>query len=199
MQLVLENISKSFENKVLFKNKHFVLKQGESYAVSGKNGSGKTTLLKIVMGYMQPDSGTVSWQYEHASNAPVQFQDFAFAGIQEQLFDDLTIQESIKFHFKFRNPICDNYLENIRAVFPPTLFTKKVNQLSAGWINRLKLVLAIFSKSKVLILDEPFSNMDVEGIEQMKAVISDNLNNRILIVAGNREEEFNLCKNRINL
>lgn len=197
MQLVLEHITKSYQGRLLFQNLNFSFALGEKVAVIGKNGSGKTTLLKIAMGYVKPDTGVVFWQTEGAQKIPVQFRDFSFAGIQQQLFDDLTVLDSIHFHFKFRTALHDTYLESIQSVFPKQLLSKKVNQLSAGWLNRLKLLLAILTKSKVLILDEPFSNMDTEGIDQLTEIIRQHSKNRLLLIAGNREDELALCERKI--
>ncbi|MCO6494798.1 MAG: ATP-binding cassette domain-containing protein [Bacteroidetes bacterium] len=200
MQLVFNNITKSFQGRVLFNNLSFDLKLGERVGVTGKNGSGKTTLLKIAMGYVKPEDGKVFWKNEKDEIFEIVYSDFAFAGIQQQLFDDLSVEDSIKFHFDFRQireEVRD--LSLFKSVIPNSLFSKRVSQLSAGWLNRLKLLLAICTRSKVLILDEPFSNMDLEGIEMIKEIISNNLNDRILLMASNRDDELALCDRYINL
>ncbi|MBX2985513.1 MAG: ATP-binding cassette domain-containing protein [Bacteroidia bacterium] len=199
MQLVVDKITKSYQGKILFRDKSFSLNLGDKVAIIGKNGSGKTTLIKILMGYTKPDLGEVYWLSDKGEKLTIDYKDFALAGIQQQLFDDLTVADAIYYHFKFREPIHDQYYEVLNNVFSQNLFSKKINQLSAGWLNRLKLLLAILTKSQVLILDEPFSNMDTEGIELTSKIILDNLSERTLVVAGNREDELALCDSRIQL
>jgi len=141
----------------------------------------------------------VFWLNKENIKTEISYTDFAFSGIQQQLFEDLTVIDIISFHFKFRTPIDTNYKEVIKGVFPQPFLHKKANQLSAGWLNRLKLLLSILTQSKVLILDEPFSNMDEEGIEKFVEIIKTYSTNRILIVAGNREDELALCLQQISL
>jgi len=199
MKLVLQNIKKSYEGKILFSNLNLRFEFENSYAVVGKNGSGKTTLLKVIMGFSKPDNGAIYWENRENIKTEISYSDFAFSGIQQQLFEDLTVLDIIKFHFKFRTPIDSNYKEVIKAVFNQSLLNKKANQLSAGWLNRLKLLLSILTQSKVLILDEPFSNMDEDGIEKFVEIIKTYSDKRILIVAGNREDELAMCNHQINL
>lgn len=198
MKLVLQNIKKSYEGKILFSNINLTFEMGNSYAVLGKNGSGKTSLLKVLMGFSKPDNGSVFWSDDKNIFA-IGYSDFAFSGIQQQLFDDITVLNIINFHFKFRLPIDPNYKEIIKSVFTDIQLNKKANQLSAGWLNRLKLLLSILTQSKVLILDEPFSNMDEEGIEKFVDLIKTYSENRILIIAGNRADELAMCNHRITL
>lgn len=192
MQLVIHSISKSYLGKSIFKDFDFRFDSQGTYAIQGANGVGKTSLLKLIMGFSKPDKGSIYWE-ENGRKIACHFTDFAFAGIQLELVEELRVQDVWDFHFQFRKHIHPEFQHVFQEVFSSDFRTKKINQLSAGWYNRLKVLLALFTESKVLILDEPFSNFDDNGITFFSALISQYLGGRMLIVAGNRPDEWALC------
>jgi ABC-type multidrug transport system ATPase subunit len=198
VQLVLENISKSYQENNLFSGINLEIAKNNKLAVIGENGSGKTTLLKIMSGYMKPDKGQIYLQTNDIKS-DLTFQNTSFAGIQMHLPLDLSVNELFAFHFMHRKPLVFDYLPIMKEVFPSKNLLLKVGSLSAGWYNRLKLLLALLTTSEIVILDEPFSNLDGDGIVQMQKYITKYSEDRILIVAGNREEEINFCNQRISL
>lgn len=199
MQLFLHNIAKSYGSQPLFEPVSIVLNLGDSCAITGPNGSGKTTLLKLLMGYAKPDSGEVFWLMSDQTKQTVDFNQVAFASIQLNLWDDLTVNEAVNLHFNFRKPLVLNVVSEFELLFGKKNMRNKVKQLSAGWLNRLKVYLALFTDTQLLLLDEPFSNMDSQSIEVMKKYILQYANNRILCVASNRQDEIELCKVLITL
>lgn len=199
MQLVLLNIAKSYGNQPLFEPVSIVLNLGDSCAITGPNGSGKTTLLKLLMGYAKPDSGEVFWLKPDQTKDGVDFNQVAFASIQLNLWDDLTVNEAVNLHFNFRKPLILNVVSEFELLFGKKNMRNKVKQLSAGWLNRLKVYLALFTDTQLLLLDEPFSNMDSQSIDVMKRYIHQYTANRILCVASNRQDEIELCKELITL
>jgi ABC-type multidrug transport system ATPase subunit len=198
MQLVLDSVYKAYEGKSIFKGYSFTFEPGRSYALSGANGVGKTSLLKLILGYAKPDKGTINWLDKGNTIDPV-YTDFAFAGVQLELVEDLLVEEAWNFHFMFRNPQFPTYQRVFNEVFSADMRRKKINQLSAGWYTRLKVMMALFTECKLLILDEPFSNFDETGIRYFSALIQQHKGDRILIVAGNRADELALCEAKIHL
>lgn len=196
--LVIENIQKQYEGVNLFKPINFTLNKAESLSISGPNGTGKTTLLLMIMGYTKPSKGSIFWSVNN-QKMPVLFSDIAFAGVQMNLFEDLSVADHFSYHFKFRTPIVSGYNTILKTYFEPYMMKKQIKQLSAGWYNRVKLLTALLTQSRILLLDEPFSNLDNQGIELLSNAIQELKKDRQLLIAGNREEELSLCKQSLML
>ncbi len=199
MQLVLTNIVKTYGTQPLFEPVSIVLNPNDSCAITGPNGSGKTTLLKVVMGYAKPDSGELYWLLDNQTKSKLEFQDIAFASIQMNLWEDLSVLEAVKLHFTFRESVIPDVEKEFIILFGKKMLQKKIKQLSAGWLNRLKVYLALFTEAKLLLLDEPFSNMDSQSMEVMKKYIQTYTRNKILFVASNRQDEIDLCSSMLSL
>ncbi|GIM53423.1 ABC-F family ATP-binding cassette domain-containing protein [Capnocytophaga cynodegmi] len=188
--LSVENISKSFGERVLFQNISFGINKDQKIAFVAKNGTGKTTLLNIIAGKDQPDSGKV------VSRNGIHI---AFLSQNPEFDEDLTIEQSI---FSIENPILkviqqyENALQNPeneityqKAFEKMELYNAwdfetqykqilsrlkldnlqlKIKSLSGGQKKRLALANVLISKPDLLILDEPTNHLDLEMIEWLE-------------------------------
>lgn len=160
--LVLENISKSYSKKSVLNNISFDLGENELMALLGESGSGKSTLLRIIAGFEIPDSGEVNMDSTvlvgknkfirpEDRDIGLIFQDYA-------LFPHLTVRKNITFGAKQKDTVEIDKLLNIFGLTEHA--NKKPNQLSGGQQQRVAIARALAARPKLLLLDEPFSNLD---------------------------------------
>lgn len=186
----VENISKSFGERVLFQNISFGINANQKIAFVAKNGTGKTSILKIIAGEDTPDSGQVNFR----RNCTI-----SFLSQNSNLDDHLTIEESIfssnnetlkiisEYEKALKNPedeeVYQKAFENMErhnawdfeTQYKQILFrlklddlTLKVKNLSGGQKKRLDLAIALINKPDLLILDEPTNHLDLEMIEWLE-------------------------------
>jgi ABC-type multidrug transport system ATPase subunit len=114
------------------------------------------------------------------------------------LLHDYSVQELFDFHFQFKkHKITIN--EQLTASKLSEFKDKKYYTLSSGLMNKVKLSLAIFSDSPVLLLDEPCTNFDHENIKWYANMIKEYCDNQLIIVASNNANEYNFCNEHINI
>ena len=180
-----------------------MFQSNETYAVLGANGVGKSTLMKLILGYLNTSTGNIKY-FDSGKLIPSdeQFRVLSFAAPYMELTEEFTLEELLRFHQKFKK-FKSNFSESdIPSVLLNTKAKKKtISTFSSGMKQRLKLVLAIFTDSPILLLDEPTTNLDKEGIEWFHRMVEKYIlpNNGILIVASNSETDYFFCKNRILL
>ncbi|QSE99095.1 ABC transporter ATP-binding protein [Fulvivirga lutea] len=201
MEIVLKDVAKRFNREILFESLNYTFKSGESTAIVGPNGSGKSTLLQLIAGNQLPSSGEISYN-DNGSNIPVEdiFNHISFAAPYLELIEEFTLLEQIQFHFKFK-PIRSG--ETINSLIEYSFFDdhkhKFIKNFSSGMKQRLKLALAFFSNTEILLLDEPTTNLDKKGSEWFFSELNKMDGSRLLILASNQEIEYKNCHSMLNL
>ncbi|UII27254.1 ATP-binding cassette domain-containing protein [Fulvivirga maritima] len=203
MQISVEKLGKRYINEWIFKDFNYTFEQGKGYALTGHNGSGKSTLLTILSGYHLPSTGKIIYQAgDKIIPAEQAFASFTVATPYMELIEGFSLAEHLDFHFKFRDIQKGISPQEVMEV---ALLEKSANKyvqnFSSGMKQRLKLALAFYTKSDYILLDEPTSNLDAQGIawyqEEMKKVIS---TERSVIIASNQPEEYkSYCPQEIAL
>lgn len=198
MEIVLENIGRRFNRDWIFRgiNQNFI--SGHSYAILGPNGSGKSTLLQLISGSLTASEGTL--QYINATkNIDIEeaYQYISIAAPYLELIEEFTLNELIAFHFNFKKQIGDNSITNLLGF--ERSGNKQLKYFSSGMKQRVKLALAVCSDVPVLILDEPTSNLDKEGIEWYMHLIDKFAAGRLLLIGSNQEHEYTFCNHRVNI
>lgn len=154
------------DDRVLFSELSFSVSPGEMVQIAGKNGAGKTSLLRILAGLAQAEEGEVRWQGEGLSRARYQYhQDLLWLGHQPGIKTVLTAFENLSFYHA-------NGAESLRwqALTEIGLLGFEdvpVNQLSAGQQRRVALARLWLSSQKIWVLDEPFTAIDVAGVDKL--------------------------------
>ena len=191
LHIKLDNIGKKFYQRWIFKDISHDFGEFPRLALVGKNGSGKSTLLRIIGGQLTPTRGKLTATKGKASINPDSFFRFiSWAGPFTSLYLDLTIEEQINLHFKFKACTLKNPQDLVEILDLKNHKDKKLRFYSSGMLQRAKMGLAIFSKSDILLLDEPTSNMDPDNAAKILGLIEENLGDRTYILASNMEREF---------
>jgi ABC-type sugar transport system ATPase subunit len=160
-QLVLQEIS---------------FRQGEfqKIAVAGETGSGKSTLLQIIAGLVQPSAGQVLFENQRVKG-PAEVlvpghPGIAYLSQQFELPQFLRVEQVLRYANKLSAEEADTFYEVCRITH---LLNRKTNQLSGGERQRIALTRLLLSRPRLLLLDEPFSNLDMAHKDTLKSVIRD--------------------------
>ncbi|MBI5475158.1 MAG: ABC transporter ATP-binding protein [Ignavibacteriales bacterium] len=197
-----EGLAKTFNRRKIFKDISFELKENSSLAITGKNGSGKSTLLKILSGILSPTRGSIEMNIggkiiRHDSY----FKKLGLVSPYLQLYDEFTGQENLELFRDIRGiEATDNYIEDLLKLFK--LWERRddfVRTYSSGMKQRLKYAFALLHNPSILLLDEPRSNLDAEGIETVYKIMEEQKKRGILIVATNDSEDIEHCEQLIDL
>lgn len=162
----LEHISKHYGDKTVIRDFSCRIMRGDRVGLLGPNGAGKSTLLKLILGELEPDSGTI----RQGSNLAVAY----FDQMREQLNGELTLIEAISQGSDFieingeRKHVV-SYLEDF--LFAPQRARSLVKSLSGGERNRLLLARLFTRPANVLILDEPTNDLDIETLELLETLL----------------------------
>lgn len=197
-----ENLGKKFNYEWIFRNLSFKFEFGKAYAIVGNNGSGKSTLLQVLAGALPASEGKV-WYEEQGK--PIQSEDFykylAWASPYLELIEEMTLTEQIDFHFKMKsqNQQIHSSKELIEVLRLEKSASKFIKNFSSGMKQRLKLGLAFYADTPILMLDEPTSNLDAQNIAWYKEEISKQVGKRLLIIASNQPDEYDFCNYTIRL
>jgi ABC-2 type transport system ATP-binding protein len=173
----IKNVTKYFGNKKVLSNISFNIMPGEILGIIGASGSGKTTLLNILIGFIRPERGNLKFRFEHLlsfkntevyrniNKKPLEIKKMiGFAAQKPSFYYDLTVQENLEYFGSLFNLAKDALTSNIEALL--NLMELKSSRyilaqnLSGGMQRRLDIACSLVHDPKVLILDEPTSDLD---------------------------------------
>lgn len=201
MIITLQNIGRRFNRDWIFKGVDYTFTSGESYAILGPNGSGKSTLLQVLNGSLSPSTGKIDFTND---GKPVEietvFTHLSLAAPYLELIEEFTMSEMIDFHFKFKSfkPGIDK--EQVVALLNlPKSANKLIKYFSSGMKQRLKLALAFCAHTPMLMLDEPTSNLDTQGVDWYLSLVQQFAEGRLTIVCSNQEHEYGFCNHRLSI
>jgi ABC-type multidrug transport system ATPase subunit len=202
MQIQLTAASKRFNQEWIFSNLDFSFMYGQHYALVGNNGSGKSTLLQIIAGYIGLTKGQINWVNRAGENIDSSniFKHISIAAPYLELVEEFTALEQIAFHQQFKS-IQSTILphEILEKIGLSKAADKQIRNFSSGMKQRLKLALAIFDQAPILLLDEPCSNLDQEGIQTYHELMQAHAMHKLIIVASNEPQEYQFCTQQLAL
>lgn len=196
MTITIDSVSKEFNRKPIFRDVSFEVNTGEVLAITGRNGSGKSTLLKIVAGLLTPTRGAV--RYSNA-NGTVEsehlYKSIGFVAPYLNLYDEFSAVENIRLFASVRGLSCtvSEAAALLERVGLPTDRNDPIRAFSSGMKQRMKLVFAILHRPPVLLLDEPISNLDSDGVETVYAIIREQRRHGTVVVATNDQSDIDQC------
>lgn len=176
----LENVSHAYGERVIVRDLSTTIMRGDRIGLIGPNGAGKTTLLRIILGELQPDSGSV----RHGTHLTVGY----FDQMRSQLDENATLTDTINPGSEWveignqRRHVM-SYLEDF--LFPPARAQSPVSSLSGGERARLALARMFARPTNVLVLDEPTNDLDIETLELLEELLQD-YGGTVLLVSHDR-------------
>ncbi len=201
MTISLSDAGKRYNRDWIFRHFNYVFNAGESYAITGPNGSGKSTLLQVLGGAIMVNEGIYNWETE---NIQVYLEKiYRYISISApylELIEEMNFTEFIDFHNGFK-PFLPG-MENLQIAEKVGLsksIKKQIRYYSSGMKQRLKLAQCILSDTPVILLDEPCTNLDADGISLYHQLIEEFGKGRTIVVSSNDEVEYHFCKTRINV
>ncbi|MEO6329191.1 MAG: ATP-binding cassette domain-containing protein [Ginsengibacter sp.] len=197
MKISLQNLGKRFNREWIFRHFNYEFISGKSYAITGPNGSGKSTLLQVISGASILSEGKV--MFENIKDDEV-YNHVSIAAPYLELVEEMTLTEFLHFHSKLKPWLPAFTAEKIIALTElEKSANKQIRYFSSGMKQRVKLAQAIFSEVPVVLLDEPTTNFDEDGILLYKNLVNDYCKERLLIVSSNDKQEYNFCDEVIDM
>lgn len=202
MNITLHNLGRRFNQEWIFRKIDYTFSSNQKYAILGPNGSGKSTLIKTLTGQLAPSEGTLDFSIAGVA-IPIEqvYSHVSIAAPYIELVEEFTLNELLDFHFKFKS-----YLAGFDKDVVVDLLglgksrNKELKYFSSGMKQRVKLALACCSDSNLLFLDEPTSNMDLEGEAwYLDLVHKTSRPDRVLIIGSNQEKEYAFCDSFLSI
>ena len=201
MKISLEHIGRRFNREWIFRDINYEFESGSSYAILGANGAGKSTLLQVISGSLSSSEGKISYlQADTTVDQEKVFIHLSMAAPYLELIEEFTLTELIDFHFRFKK-----YRKGLNRKGVIELLGlknsefKAIKYFSSGMKQRVKLALAFCSDTSILLLDEPASNLDQQGLEWYQSMASTLSSDRLLIICSNQEQEYSFCNHKLNI
>ena len=194
MQITLNNVGKRFNRDWIFRHFSQEFLIGKKYAITGSNGSGKSTLLQVIAGSLSHNEGKIAYTIEQKLlEEEKHFQYISIAAPYLELIEEMTAGEFLSFHQQFK-PLVLSVKEILQFVGLQQAINKQIRYYSSGMKQRLKLAQAFFCNSPVLLLDEPTTNLDAEGIALYNQLIQNYTAGKLVIISSNDLLEYNFCE-----
>ena len=184
MQLVIEDLSKKFEEKSVLNELDARFDQGIIYALLGRNGAGKTTLFSLIAKELKKDSGEV-YLLENGEKINLESKDVFFMLAEPELPRFLTAREFIKFFIDVnKERIAD--LHDTDYYFDLVKFDEEdkdrlIQGYSTGMRNKIQMMMFLILKPRVILMDEPLNSLDVVVQKEMKDLIKSIKHDHIII------------------
>ncbi len=199
--LEVHELEKSYGGRKVVSGLSFAVQEGEIVGLLGPNGAGKTTAFYITMGLIRPDRGSVHFAGEDVTRKPVDKRarlGMGYLAQEPSVFGSLSVRENIAciletlpLSKKMRNERLDSLLHELHL---EGLADKKAASLSGGERRRLEITRALVTSPSLLLLDEPFANIDPIAIHDVKELIRHLAEKKIgiLITDHNAREIFSI-------
>ena len=201
--LAAGNVAQKFQRRTVFSGVSLAVRNGDSLGITGRNGSGKSTLVKILCNILAPTSGTVELS---VGNAAVERDDFyrhlGFVSPYLALYEEFTPLEHAHLNARMRGiPYDENRVVELLALLKlDHRRNDDIKTFSSGMKQRMKYALALQHSPSVLLLDEPMTNLDAEGIATVETVVhGQRARGGGVVIATNDERDKALCDSMISV
>ncbi|HDL6315302.1 TPA: ferric ABC transporter ATP-binding protein, partial [Mannheimia haemolytica] len=195
--LVLKNVTKSFGKVTVIDNLNLSIPQGKMVTLLGPSGCGKTTVLRLVAGLENPTSGQIFIDGEDVTQSSIQHRDICIVFQSYALFPHMSIGDNVGYGLKMQGVPKEERLQRVKEALELVdlggFEDRFVDQISGGQQQRVALARALILKPKVLLFDEPLSNLDANLRRSMREKIRElqqRLNITSLYVTHDQSEAF---------
>ncbi|HEV7782519.1 MAG TPA: ATP-binding cassette domain-containing protein [Chitinophagaceae bacterium] len=201
MTICLSDAGKRFNRDWIFRHFNYQFESGQSYAITGPNGSGKSTLLQVLSGNMMVSEGKSQWAIGNKQLASEHvYRHISICAPYLEVVEEMTVKEFLTFHHGFKPFLPGITIDSIiSAVGLEKAVNKQIRFYSSGMKQRVKLAQCIFSDTAIVLLDEPCTNLDSEGIELYHRLITEHCKDRLVVVSSNDEVEYKFCREKIDI
>lgn len=173
--LVLKNITKAFGESVVIDRLDLTIKRGTMVTLLGPSGCGKTTVLRLVAGLESPTSGQIFIDGEDVTKSSIQQRDICIVFQSYALFPHMSIGDNVGYGLKMQGVSKEEYQRRVKEALELVdlagFETRFVDQISGGQQQRVALARALVLNPKVLLFDEPLSNLDTNLRRAMREKI----------------------------
>ncbi len=197
MKLIINHLTKSFEEKIVLNDINFTFKQGKIYGLLGRNGSGKTTFFNCLDQDIPFDEGTFNLIKDNETNT-LQLTDIGYVLSTPNVPEFLTAREFLKFFLDINEDklkekkTIDEYFDFIHIAEEDR--DKLLKDYSYGMKNKMQMLVNIIANPNVLLLDEPLTSLDVVVAEEMKEMLKSIKKDHIIIFSTHiMELALSLC------
>jgi ABC-type Fe3+/spermidine/putrescine transport system ATPase subunit len=170
--LTLEQLRKSFGKQLVLREISLAVEEGEIMTLLGPSGSGKTTLLRLIAGFETPDSGSIEVGSEDVTRVPPERRNFGMVFQHYALFPHMTVAQNVAFGLDSqklsRETTRKRVAEMLELVDLAGFQDRKVQEISGGQQQRVALARALAPHPRILLLDEPLSNLDPDLRERTR-------------------------------
>ncbi|AHG80622.1 Fe(3+) ions import ATP-binding protein FbpC [Mannheimia varigena USDA-ARS-USMARC-1388] len=195
--LVLKNVTKSFGKATVISNLNLSIPKGKMITLLGPSGCGKTTVLRLVAGLESPTSGQIFIDGEDVTQSSIQNRDICIVFQSYALFPHMSIGDNVGYGLKMQGVPKEERLQRVKEALELVDLAgfedRFVDQISGGQQQRVALARALILKPKVLLFDEPLSNLDANLRRSMREKIRElqqRLNITSLYVTHDQSEAF---------
>jgi len=197
----ITDLTHEFDDRLVFDSLNIAF-DGSCLAITGRNGSGKSTLLRILAGLLTPTSGDAAVMIDGFAVPRDLLHNFiGLAAPDVRLYSELSARENLQFLLKTR--ALKSTSEHVEQVLCEVGLGKRgddpISELSSGLRQRAALAVALVHEPRVLLLDEPSSNLDEAGIEMVREVIGKYSAAGMVIIATNDPAEAALAETRFDV
>ncbi len=202
ISISLSDAGKRFNREWIFRHINYQFHSGNAYAITGSNGSGKSTLLQVLSGSMHFNEGTCTWS--DANGKVIKEEDVfrlvTLCAPYLELVEEMNLVEFLEFHAVFK-PFLPGLTVTaiIGRLGLEAASNKQIRNFSSGMKQRVKIAQCIFTDNPLVLLDEPCTNLDLEGIRLYQDLIAEYCRDRLVIVSSNDEVEYGFCNERISI
>ncbi len=201
MTISLTDAGKRYNREWIFRHLNFTFHSGTAYAITGSNGSGKSTLLQVVAAAVHHNEGTINYQLNGNPLATeAVFSHTSLCAPYLEVIEEMTLTEFFDFHHSFKPFLAGLHTTAIIELLGLQVAAhKQIRLFSSGMKQRVKLAQCILSDSALVLLDEPCTNLDEDGISLYHKLINTYAADRLVIVSSNDPVEYSFCKEKIRL
>lgn len=180
MELIIDQLSKSFDGLPVLDKVTLRLLSGNIYCLMGPSGSGKTTLFRILLGLSGPDSGSVKGLKKAKTSAVFQ---------ENRLCESFTPVENVTMVLPSSSTNQKKVEEELKKLLPVESLFRSVSTLSGGMKRRVAIVRALLVPSDIVIMDEPFTGLDEETKRLVIAYIKEQCAGKLVLISTHQEED----------
>ena len=173
----IENIRKEFNGNKVLEDLSLVIPDGAFYTLLGPSGCGKTTLLRCIAGFYETDAGRLLFDDDDMTRVPTHRRDIGMVFQDYALFPDKTVFDNVAYGLRARGVAKPELKARVKRAIESVglldLAERYPAQMSGGQRQRVALARALVIRPRVLLMDEPLSNLDAKMRTQMRDVILD--------------------------